>query len=274
MFPNVYGFSWTPGYLIFLGVFFTVLTVILVTLATAVYRMNREIRRLKVDAIRWKSEFHDLPAADRACRHQLTGEFKDRVCEVGFDCGQCVTHAKLVQKHPVAAAEDSEVGGIEIPADRMYHRGHTWVRQEEDGTVTVGLDALGTRLFGEPDKIDLPQSGAKLHTNAPAWIMRRGDLAVRVLAPVDGEVVETGGAGKDFYLRLKPLGEKMETAHLLRGAEVKPWISRELERLQIMLAPAAVGASLADGGVPVADMPKAMPEANWETVWAEMFLEA
>jgi hypothetical protein len=31
---------------------------------------------------------------------------------------------------------------------------------------------------------------------------------------------------------------------------------------------------MADGGVPVEDMPKGMPEANWETVWAEMFLEA
>ena len=273
MFPNVYGFSWTPGYLTFLGVFFTVLAVILTTLIMAFYRMRRQIDGLKVDVIRWKSEFHDLSAGERACRHQFTGEFKDRVCERGFECGECATHGRLVHAHPVAAAEDCDVGGLEIPADRMYHRGHTWVRHEVDGTVTVGLDALGKRLFGKPDKLDLPQPGARLHANGAAWTMWRGGLAVRILAPVDGEIVETGGTGQDYYLRLKPIGEKIETAHLLRGAEVKPWLSRELERLQILLAPTAIGASLADGGVPVEDMPKAMPEANWEAVWGEMFIE-
>ena len=40
-----------------------------------------------------------------------------------------------------------------------------------------------------------------------------------------------------------------------------------------MLTPAAVGTTLADGGVPVEDMPKAVPAADWDSVWGQMFLE-
>jgi hypothetical protein len=273
MFPNVYGFSWTPGYLIFLGIFFTVVLVILTTVLIALFRMNRAIKALKTDAIRWHSDFHDLPASDRACRHQLTGEFKRRDCEIGFECGHCATHSKWVAQHPVAAADDVEIAGMEFPADRMYHRGHTWLRQEEDGTVTVGLDQLGCRLFGRPDKVDFPTVGARLTTNGPGWTMRRSGVDVRVLSPVDGEVIETGGPDSGFYVKLKPMAERMETAHLLRGTEVRPWVTRELDRLQMLLAPAAVGTTLADGGVPVDDMPKAMPSADWDSVWGQMFLE-
>ena len=100
--------------------------------------------------------FHDLPAADRACRHVLTGEFKSRECPNAFDCRGCETHAKLVALHPPAAGEESEaeIFGMSFPLDRMYHRGHTWARPEADGTVTVGLDDLGTRLLGTPDAVD------------------------------------------------------------------------------------------------------------------------
>ena len=103
--------------------------------------------------------------------------------------------------------------------------------------------------------------------------MRRGGCSVRVLSPVDGVVVETGGEGQEFYLKLRAVKGAVETGHLLRGAEISPWISRELERLQMLLAPVGTGASLADGGVPVDDMPTAMPEADWDAIWGRMFLE-
>src|SRR6516225_7425562 len=78
----------------------------------------------------------DLPAADRACRHVLTGEFKCRECPNAFDCRQCETHARLIAQHSPRLAEEDEVFGMRFPADRFYHRGHTWARPESDGTVT------------------------------------------------------------------------------------------------------------------------------------------
>jgi hypothetical protein len=49
---------------------------------------------------------------------------------------------------------------------------------------------------------------------------------------------------------------------------------RELERLQLALAPEGLGMSLADGGVPVEDLSQGYPEADWDTVLGDMFLES
>jgi len=253
-----------------------VLVVVATTILNAFWRAHRDLSKGKAEEIRWHSDFHDLPAADRACRHVLTGEFKSRECPNAFDCRGCETHAKLVALHPPAAARESEaeIFGMSFPLDRMYHRGHTWARPEADGTVTVGLDDLGARLLGTPDAVDLPAPGSRVQANGTAFRIHKREADVRVLSPVDGEVVETGGVDRGFFLRVKPLDGPIDMRHLLRDGEVKPWLMRELERLQLALTmEGASTPSLADGGVPVADIAAAYPKMDWDAVCGEMFLE-
>jgi hypothetical protein len=61
--------------------------------------------------------------------------------------------------------------------------------------------------------------------------------------------------------------------HLLRGGEVRPWLMREMERLHLALAVQGAAPTLADGGVPVIDIAAAYPDADWDAVCGEMFLE-
>src|SRR5579872_19836 len=145
MFPWNYGFHWSAGSYIFLGAFYAVLTAVAATLLFALLRSCRELRHGAADRIRWYSEFHDLPARDRICRHVLTGEFKTRECPHSFDCRQCSTHQALLRIHPLPPAGEPEedMFGMSFPLDRLYHRGHTWAHLEPDGSMTVGLDDLG-----------------------------------------------------------------------------------------------------------------------------------
>jgi len=46
-----------------------------------------------------------------------------------------------------------------------------------------------------------------------------------------------------------------------------------LERLQLTLSVEGAAPSLADGGVPVADIAASYPAADWDAVCGEMFLE-
>ena len=280
MLPGVYGFTWDTGNLIFLGLFFTVAIVIVSSVLIASRRMVNDFKGSRLEKIRWETDFEDLPAAARKCRHEITGDVKHRLCDNEFDCCSCITHPKLVEqrmrKSATAAGaltSDQKMLGLTMPLDRLYHRGHTWVRPESDGTVTVGLDDLGARLIGTPDAIELPAVGTKLQVNGTAWRMKKSNADLRVLSPVDGEVVETGGAEKGWVLRLKPAGFGFDTRHLLGGEEIKPWVLREMERLQLALAPDGVGMSLADGGLLVDDISKGYPEADWDAVMGEMFLE-
>lgn len=276
MLPWNYGFHWDTGHIVFLGAFYTVLVVVATTLVSAYLRSIRVRREHDPEEIRWHSDFHDLPARDRVCRHVLTGELSSRECPHGFDCRQCETHGKLMAQYPLSkpAEIEEDVFGMSFPLDRFYHRGHTWAHPEPDGTVTVGLDELGRRLFGTPDGVRLPHPGEHVQVNGPAFRIRKRGGDVRILSPIDGEVVETGGPEGPWYLKVKPAvtGEPA-FRHLLRGAEVKPWLMREMERLQLELSAEGAAPTLADGGVPVPDIPASYPDADWEAVCGEMFLE-
>ena len=261
--------------LIFLGAFYTVLVVVAATLLNALWRSIRDLRRGKTEHIRWHSDFHDLPAADRACRHVLTGEFQHRECPNAFDCRGCQTHQHWVAEHPPREVPEpeEEIFGMSFPLNRFYHRGHTWARPETDGTLTIGLDDLGRRLLGTPDSIDLPQPGDRIEANGTAFRVRKREADVRVLSPVDGEVVETGAPDRDYLLRVKPIGGRFDLRHLLSGWEVRPWLLREMERLQLALSMEGAGATLADGGVPVSDISASYPKADWDAVCGEIFLQ-
>jgi hypothetical protein len=111
-----------------------------------------------------------------------------------------------------------------------------------------------------------------VRVNGTAWRVRKRNADIRVLSPVDGEVVESGGPDRGWCLRLKPLARKFDIRHLLVPCEVKPWVLREMERLQLALS--SQGApTLADGGTPVDDIAANYPKADWDAVCGEMFLQ-
>jgi glycine cleavage system H lipoate-binding protein len=281
MFPFVYEFHWTPGHIIFLGIFFTVLVLIAATFIKAMFRSQKDFRLKKSGEILWHSDFEDLPKYARVCRHELTGEVEHRVCENAFNCGACEAHKtfsqrdfQLAQQKPEINSNitQAEVFGFTMPTDRMYHRGHTWVKKSDDGTYLVGIDDFGNRLIGKPDAVSLPEIGSHIEANTPGFTLQKAGAHLRVLSPMSGEVIEHGKKENDWYLKVK--ADDDMNAHLLRGAEIRPWIMREMERLQMSLATTKIGFTLADGGELVPDMNRHYPNVDWDGIWGEMFLEA
>lgn len=278
MLPGIYEFAWDEGHIIFLGVFYAVVVVVLSTVGIALLRTLRRSRVANPEAAAWHADFEDLPAKDRRCRHELSGEIASRSCENCFDCRNCPDHARFVAAaEALAPAADPALGatvaGFAVPADRLFHRGHTWVREEGDGTLTIGLDDLGSHLMGHPDAIDLPRPGTRLVANGTAWKATRNGVTVRVLSPIEGEVLALGTSGDDWTLRLRPEGARADTRHLLNAAEARPWMLREVERLHLALASEGVGAALADGGTPVDDLAAAIPADKLDDVCGMLFLE-
>lgn len=167
--------------------------------------------------------------------------------------------------------------GLDYPADRFYHRGHTWAKPAEDGTFAIGLDELAERLIGNPDSIEMPAVGTELEVNQTAWRMTKNGNGIRVRAPLEGTVVSIGSPNLGWFLKLRPRLAPHDPAtlrHLLRGPEVHGWLSHELERLQLQLRAPNTPPTLADGGVLMPGLMDAVPEADWSTVLADTFLEA
>jgi hypothetical protein len=114
---------------------------------------------------------------------------------------------------------------------------------------------------------------SEIEKDGVAWRMIKNGHEIRVRAPLDGTVVKTGGAEQGWYLRLRPSGAA-DLRHLLHGAEVPGWLSRELDRIQLQLSAPGEAPCLADGGSLIPDLMDAMPNADWDTLLASTFLES
>jgi glycine cleavage system H protein len=269
MFPWVDGFHWTPGHIIFLSLFFAVVLTLLATLLSALWRTASDFRTRRTTEVCWRLNFAELPEAERCCRHQFAGRVQHRICNNAFDCHDCAQYAQFAAL-PVGTFEPNV--GVNFSPHLLYHRGHTWVRPEDDGTLTVGLDEFARRLIGHPDSVHLPAKGSEIESNGMAWRMVKNGHEIRVRSPLDGTVVSTGGEKECWYLKLRPRGPA-DLRHLLRGAEVPGWLAGELDRLQLQLSAPNAPPCLADGGTLMPELMDAMPEADWDAVLAATFLE-
>jgi glycine cleavage system H protein len=270
MFPWIDGFHWTADHIIFLTLFVAVVLTVLATFVSAVWHTATDFRTNRAAEICWRLNFTELPEAERRCRHQLAGRVAHRICDNAFDCRHCAKYAEFAALPSKALASNV---GINFSQDLRYHRGHTWVRPEEDGTLTVGLDELAGHLIGHPDSVHLPTEGSKIESNGLAWRMVKNGHEVRVRAPIDGTVVSTGGDDKGWYLKVRP-DEPVDLRHLLRGAEVPGWLSGELDRLQLQFSAPGAPACMADGGTLMPELMDALPGADWDAVLAATFLES
>ncbi len=275
MFPWVYGFEWNAGYLIFLGVFFTVALVVAGTVLAALWRSFRTVRKKQEGRVYWHTAFEELTPEERRCRHAITGELPERCCDREFDCRGCRIHARLLYSDEAAAhaagSGQAEACGVAVPLDRYYHRGHTWVREAEDGTLLVGLDDLGRRLLGADGTVETPPAGAELRVNEPAFVARRNGVEARILSPVDGTVLGPASDG-EALVRVRP-AEDFRTTHLLRGGEAVAWMRHELDRLQVALAASCGAASLADGGAVAEDLGRRLTAREFDTACGLAFLD-
>src|SRR5262249_29175028 len=153
----------------------------------ALRRTARDLKTGAASDICWHADFFELPESERRCRHELAGRVEHRICPNAFDCRRCPDYARFAA---LASVANTTTFGLNYPMDRFYHRGHTWVRAEEDGTYTVGLDDMAEHLIGTPDSVELPAPGWQLVTQGPAWEMTKNGREIRVRAPIDGTVVE------------------------------------------------------------------------------------
>jgi len=269
MFPWVDGFRWTATHIIFLSLFFAAVVIIVATFASAIFRAASDFREHRANEMCWRENFAELPEEERRCRHELAGRVESRICGNAFDCRECANYPNFAA---IAANPRSNVG-VAYSDQLLYHRGHTWVRPEWDGTFSVGLDEFANHLIGEPDAVELPQPCEEIESDGIAWRMSKNGHEIRVRAPLGGTVISTGGPGAGWYLKVLPHGQP-NLRHLLRGPEVQGWLATEVDRLQVQLSAPNCGPCLADGGTLMPELMDAEPKADWDTVLASAFLDS
>ena len=116
----------------------------------------------------------------------------------------------------------------ELPGDLRYTNEHEWLRQEEDGSVTIGITDHAQSALGDLVYVELPEVGQDLEAGGEMAVVESVKAASDVYAPVSGSVlavnddlvddpekINTEPYGDGWIVRLQPVdgiesGETMD----------------------------------------------------------------
>jgi glycine cleavage system H protein len=84
-----------------------------------------------------------------------------------------------------------------LPQELKYSKSHEWVREEEDGSVTVGITDHAQGLLGDMVFIELPEIDRVLNAEEECAVVESVKAASDVYAPVAGTVSEVNSALED-----------------------------------------------------------------------------
>lgn len=76
-----------------------------------------------------------------------------------------------------------------IPSELKYATSHEWVRNEGDGTVTIGITEHAQELLGDMVFVELPEVGDSVSTGDDVAVAESVKAASDIYAPVTGEVI-------------------------------------------------------------------------------------
>ena len=77
----------------------------------------------------------------------------------------------------------------ELPGDLLYTNEHEWLRQEADGSVTVGITEHAATALGDLVYVELPEVGQDCEAGGEMAVVESVKAASDVYAPVSGSVV-------------------------------------------------------------------------------------
>lgn len=183
----------------------------------------------------------------------------------------------LVKSRPAvparAAADDAT--RFRVPEGIHFHPGHGWVRPEGASAGVVGLDDFARKLLGRIDAVQLPPVGSTVVQGHKGWNLVVDDVAIPMLSPVGGEVVEVNPEvlkspeilredpyQKGWLLRVKSPRIDAETRTLLSGKVARAWMESSIERLQPVNP--QLGQVLQDGGLPVEGLAHVIAGEHWQ----------
>lgn len=86
---------------------------------------------------------------------------------------------------------------MQLPDNLKYTETHEWVRQETDGSVTVGITDHAQQQLGDVVFVDMPAPGRSFKRGEECGVIESVKAAADIYAPVAGEIVAANTALAD-----------------------------------------------------------------------------
>jgi glycine cleavage system H protein len=85
----------------------------------------------------------------------------------------------------------------DCPADLKYVKTHEWIRDNGDGTVTVGITDHAQEALGDIVFVETPEAGRTLAADEACAVVESVKAASDIYAPIAGEVVAVNASLND-----------------------------------------------------------------------------
>ena len=112
----------------------------------------------------------------------------------------------------------------ELPGDLKYTKEHEWLRQEEDGSVTIGITDHAQSALGDLVYVELPEVGQDVESGGEMAVVESVKAASDVYAPIGGTITQVNQElsddpekinadpyGDGWIVRLQPSGDAEDT---------------------------------------------------------------
>lgn len=84
-----------------------------------------------------------------------------------------------------------------VPEELRYAKTHEWIRQEEDGTLTVGITDHAQELLGDLVFVELPDPARMVEAGEECAVVESVKAASDIYSPVAGEILEVNEVLRD-----------------------------------------------------------------------------
>lgn len=128
-----------------------------------------------------------------------------------------------------------------VPSELRYASTHEWVRQEEDGTVTVGITDHAQEALGDLVFVETPEIDAEVEGSASCAVVESVKAASDIYAPVAGIIIDANGRltdepelvnndpyGEGWIMKIQP-ADPDDLDHLMSADDYEQMISEEQE---------------------------------------------
>lgn len=79
----------------------------------------------------------------------------------------------------------------EFPAELRYTKSHEWVKDNGDGTVTVGITDHAQEALGDIVFVETPDNGREVDAEEACAVVESVKAASDIYSPIAGEVIES-----------------------------------------------------------------------------------
>ncbi len=85
----------------------------------------------------------------------------------------------------------------DTPTELRYAKSHEWVKDEGDGTATIGITDHAQEMLGDLVFVDIPEVGDAVEAGSDCAVVESVKAASDIYSPLSGEVVAINEALAD-----------------------------------------------------------------------------